>query len=122
VKPDNTNSISGVDYAGLAGRPSIVTDLAELISAGHTFPTVLADPPWRYRNTSSRGAAENHYPTVTVEQICVEAIRQLVSENAGPYLELYGREEQPKSSGTAYGKRVERRLYQVRKFHVARFD
>ncbi|MBL8819352.1 MAG: hypothetical protein JNL58_25195 [Planctomyces sp.] len=29
----------------------------------------------------------------------------------GPYLELYGREEQPNSEGTVYGNQVERRLF-----------
>ena len=185
-----------------ATRPSIVAILSELIEAGYKFATVLADPPWRYSNTSSRGAAENHYPTMTVEEICQEPIRELVSENAhlhlwttnafleaafkvirawgfeyksclvwakpkigmgnywrvsheflllgvrgrlrfrsqrhselgrspanqhsrkpfrfrelieqvspGPYLELYGREEQPNTGWTVYGNQVERRLF-----------
>lgn len=34
------------------------------------YRTVVADPPWRYGNTSTRGAAENHYPTMTIEELC----------------------------------------------------
>lgn len=34
------------------------------------FTTVIADPPWRYGNTASRGAAENHYPTMAIEELC----------------------------------------------------
>ncbi len=51
-------------------RPTIVRDLSELAVQGHKFRTVLADPPWRYDNKSSRGAAANHYRTMTVEEIC----------------------------------------------------
>lgn len=28
------------------------------------FPTILADPPWAFRNSTVRGAANNHYPTI----------------------------------------------------------
>ena len=34
------------------------------------FTTVIADPPWSYNNTASRGAADNHYPTMSTEEIC----------------------------------------------------
>ncbi len=186
----------------LSGQPSIVADLAELVAAGSRYRTVLADPPWRYANTASRGAAENHYPTMTVERICAEPVRRLVADAAhlhlwttngfleaafkvirawgfeyksclvwakptiglgnywrvsheflllgvrgrlrfarrdlaswviaprsvhsrkpfrfrelieqvspGPYLEMYGRVEQPNSGWTVYGNQVERRLF-----------
>jgi N6-adenosine-specific RNA methylase IME4 len=86
VKPANTNLNTVIDDAGSADHPSIVTDLNELVRAGYTFPTVLADPPWRYSNTSSRGAAENHYPTMTLKQICDEPARQLVRAKAHLHL------------------------------------
>lgn len=34
------------------------------------YATFVADPPWRYGNTSTRGAAENHYPTMSIEELC----------------------------------------------------
>ena len=37
-----------------------------------TFCTIVADPPWQYGNTASRGAAENHYPTLSIAQLCGE--------------------------------------------------
>ena len=38
--------------------------------------------------------------------------RELVEEvSPGPYLELYGREEQPNTAWTVYGNQVERRLF-----------
>lgn len=32
--------------------------------------TIVADPPWRYGNTSTRGAAQGHYSTLSIEQLC----------------------------------------------------
>jgi N6-adenosine-specific RNA methylase IME4 len=192
---------NGANSASVA-VPSVVRDLTTLVSQGCRFPTIYADPPWQYRNTASRGAAENHYPTMTIEDICREPVKQLAMENAhlhlwttnaflreafdvmqawgfqykscliwikpqlgmgnywrvsheylllgvrgslpfrshacqswlsarrtihsrkpsafrklieqvspGPYLELYGREEQPNTNWTVYGNQVEQRLF-----------
>lgn len=37
---------------------------------GGKFRTITADPPWRYGNTSTRGAAQDHYETLSIEQLC----------------------------------------------------
>ena len=199
---ERTNSPGMLNARETSAAPSIVETLEQLIERGHLFHCVLADPPWRYRNTASRGAAENHYATMTVEQICHEPVEQVVADRAhlhlwttnsfleeafavirawgfeyksslvwvkptiglgnywrnshellllgvrgrlrfrrqdvpswhlvqrerhsrkpfrfrelieqvspGPYLELYGREEQPNSGWTVYGNQVERRLF-----------
>ena len=34
------------------------------------FRVIYADPPWRYANTSRSGAAEKHYPTLSIEELC----------------------------------------------------
>lgn len=34
------------------------------------FATFVADPPWQYGNTSTRGAAEDHYGTMTIDELC----------------------------------------------------
>lgn len=182
--------------------PTIVRDLHSLSQSGIRFSTVYADPPWPYSNTAARGAAENHYRTMTLEAIRSEPVRQLIANDAhlhlwttnaflqeafdvlrawgfryksclvwvkpqigmgnywrvsheflllgvrgnlpfqartirswqlarrtvhsrkpflfrslieqvspGPYLELYGREEQPHTGWTVYGNQVERRLF-----------
>jgi len=179
-----------------------VSDLQQLVADGIKYSTVLADPPWRYENTASRGAAANHYATTTTAEICAEPVLDLVEADAhlhlwttnaflepafhvmrawgfeyksclvwvkptigmgnywrvshefclfgsrgrlpfrrndvlswvlarrsvhsrkpfrfrelieqvspGPYLELYGREEQPNTGWTVYGNQVERRLF-----------
>jgi N6-adenosine-specific RNA methylase IME4 len=33
------------------------------------FPTIVIDPPWRYDNVATRGAAEDHYPTMTQAEL-----------------------------------------------------
>ena len=188
--------------AGLPLLPTMVRDLAVLLDRGVKFPTVYADPPWPYSNTAARGAAENHYRTMTLKEIYSEPVKDLAAHNAhlhlwttnaflreafdviqawgfryksclvwikpqlgmgnywrvsheylllgirgnlpfhdhtcrswcmarrtlhsrkpfafremieqvspGPYLELYGREEQPNTGWTVYGNQVERRLF-----------
>ena len=38
-----------------------------------TYRIILADPPWRYsdkKEYSPQGAAENHYPTMSIQELC----------------------------------------------------
>ena len=81
---------SGDDDCELAFDPlpvgSSVSNLDELASTGERFPTIYADPPWAYKNTSSRAAAENHYHTLSVDEICAEPVSDLASENAHLHL------------------------------------
>lgn len=67
-------------------QPSIVRSLNDLSESGLTFSTVYADPPWQYSNSASRGAAINHYPTMTIEEICAEPVSSLVTEPAHLHL------------------------------------
>ncbi len=34
------------------------------------YSVVAADPAWRYANQATRGSTDNHYETMTVEEIC----------------------------------------------------
>lgn len=34
------------------------------------YKVLLADPPWAYNRNTGRGSARNHYPDMTVEQLC----------------------------------------------------
>jgi N6-adenosine-specific RNA methylase IME4 len=41
-------------------------------STGETstaWPTIVIDPPWRYDNIATRGAAEDHYPTMSLGEL-----------------------------------------------------
>lgn len=51
------------------------------------FTTFVADPPWQYGNTSTRGAAENHYGTMTIEQLCdLDVVPSHANDQAHLYL------------------------------------
>ena len=63
-----------------------VSSLWKLVDEGHKFPTLYADPPWSYNNEASRGAAANHYPTMSVDEICAEPVDQLAADNAHLHL------------------------------------
>lgn len=52
------------------------------------FSVVYADPAWQYDNAGLGGAAENHYPTMPTEDICVlpQTIDLHVADNAVLFL------------------------------------
>jgi N6-adenosine-specific RNA methylase IME4 len=60
--------------------------LRDLIDAGRSFRCIYADPPWAFDNTASRGAAANHYPTMSLDQICQLPVSQLASYSAHLHL------------------------------------
>ena len=59
-----------------------VSDLNSLIESGKKFPTIYADPPWQYSNQATRASTDNHYSTMTVDEIAALPITQLTAENA----------------------------------------
>lgn len=79
------------------GEEECATERAALLSpTSGTFRTICADPPWRYDNNLTRGAAEDHYSTLSVAQLLGaeplpsggpnsgERITELVREWAAP--------------------------------------
>lgn len=51
------------------------------------YSTFVADPPWRYGNTSTRGAAENHYGTMSIEELCdLTVVPDHAADNSHLYL------------------------------------
>ncbi len=53
------------------------------------YPVIYADPPWRYENPPMGGAnrsIENHYPTMTLEEICALPVTDLATDDAILYL------------------------------------
>jgi N6-adenosine-specific RNA methylase IME4 len=65
---------------------STVDDLYRLIDSGKRFGTIYADPPWRYDNQSTRAATNNHYQTMTVDQIATLPIDQLAADDSHLHL------------------------------------
>lgn len=51
------------------------------------FSTFVADPPWRYGNTSTRGAAQKHYETMSIEELCaLDVVPVRAADEAHLYL------------------------------------
>jgi len=48
--------------------------------------TIYADPPWIYGNQSTRGATEDHYVGMSVEQICALPVSRVCADNAHLHL------------------------------------
>lgn len=82
-EPSESSTMASSDANWVGGE---VTNLCELVSAGCSFRSVYADPPWPYENTASRAAAENHYATMSVRAICDEPVKQLAATDAHLHL------------------------------------
>ena len=50
------------------------------------YRTIVSDPPWRYGNTSTRGAAEDHYPTMTIPELAALPVPEWSAPDAHLYL------------------------------------
>jgi len=49
------------------------------------YALILADPPWRYENPPMGGSSrsiENHYPTMTLDEICAMDVESIAHENS----------------------------------------
>ena len=62
------------------------SSLQALIERGNQYATVYADPPWQYENYRTRGAAANHYPTMTVDEIAQLPVERLAARSAHLHL------------------------------------
>ena len=50
------------------------------------YQIIYADPPWQYRNAKGTGVAENHYKTMSVEEICSLPVKEWTDKNAVLFL------------------------------------
>lgn len=50
------------------------------------YPIILADPPWRYSSGNVQGAAENHYPTMDINEICALPVAELAASDSALFL------------------------------------
>lgn len=54
------------------------------------YLTIIADPPWQYDNRATRAAAEDHYPTLSIADLCaLEVDGKHVSQWAAEQAHLY---------------------------------
>ena len=82
----NQETTNGIAWGGLG---------AALGSASRSkFKTIVADPPWAYKNRmrgnmtrgEMRAVAFNEYPTMSLEEICAMPVRELAEDDAHLYL------------------------------------
>ena len=50
------------------------------------FVAVLADPPWRYEQKRLSGAAEKHYPTLSLDEICALPVGDITAKDSVLFL------------------------------------
>jgi len=58
-------------------------------SGGERFGIIYADPPWAYRVWSKKGmgrSAENHYPTMSIEEICALPVANIAANDSALFL------------------------------------
>lgn len=61
----------------------------EELDLSATFPVIYADPPWRYENPPLGGGnreIENHYPTMSLEEICALPVSEMAAQDAMLYM------------------------------------
>jgi ParB family chromosome partitioning protein len=77
---------SFVDAKRLLAKENIHESVA--IKTDSQYRVIYADPPWSYGNklTASYGAAEHHYPTMSIAELCLLPVSQITEENAVLFL------------------------------------
>lgn len=65
-------------------------DLIAKVQPRGPFATILADPPWRFQNSTGKMAPEHkrllRYPTMELEEICLLPVNQVAASRAHLYL------------------------------------
>ena len=50
------------------------------------YNIIYADCPWKYSNKGGQGAAENHYPTMHINDICALPVADIAAKDAALFL------------------------------------
>ena len=50
------------------------------------YNIIYADPPWRYAAKNVQGAAENHYPTMSIKELCALPVGELAAQDSVLFL------------------------------------
>lgn len=46
------------------------------------YSIIYADPPWQYQRSKVQGAAENHYPTMGIDELCALPVADLAAPDS----------------------------------------
>lgn len=50
------------------------------------YEIILADPPWRYAQKGLQGAAEHHYPTMSIGELCSLPVNRFAAPDCALFL------------------------------------
>ena len=50
------------------------------------YPIIYADPPWRYTQKGLQGAAEHHYPTMSINELCALPVAELAAPDSALFM------------------------------------
>lgn len=50
------------------------------------YSVIYADPPWRYAQKGLQGAAEKHYPTMSIDELCALPVAELAAPDSALFL------------------------------------
>ena len=70
---------------GQYGKGRVQRPLTEGLPIG-TYNIIYADPPWRYEQRKVQGAAENHYPTMSIDELCALPVPELAAKDCALFL------------------------------------
>lgn len=57
-----------------------------MLAGGRKYPIIYADPAWRYQMGDTDRSVENHYKTMSLEEICALPVRELALSDAVLFL------------------------------------
>ncbi len=64
----------------------VCDSLQVLIDESKRFRCIYADPPWSYGNQETRASTDNHYGTMSVEDIAAEPVAAVAADNCHLHL------------------------------------
>ena len=67
------------------GKGRVQRPLTEGLPIG-TYNIIYADPPWRYEQRKVQGAAENHYSTMSIDELCALPVPELAAKDCALFL------------------------------------
>lgn len=50
------------------------------------YSIIYGDPPWQYQRSKVQGAAENHYPTMGIDELCALPVADLAAPDSALFL------------------------------------
>ena len=50
------------------------------------YSVIYADPPWRYDMKRGNGVAENHYPTMSIDELCALPVAEIAAPDSALFM------------------------------------